>query len=110
MACIVLAWEVTLIWEVNKVRTVPFANALTIVVLAVHLLGAVAAATSPGAYLGLLGSWVFLDLTGLAVGGVVLTASSLLLSIVTVAIVTWLFGAALALVYNALTGEREVRA
>lgn len=91
-------------------RTIPFASALTIVVLAVHVLGGLLAAISPGAYLGLLGSWVFMDLSGLATGGVLLTGSSILVGLVTVAVVTWLFGAALALLYNALAGEREVRA
>ncbi|MHB0869066.1 MAG: hypothetical protein ACYC66_01400 [Chloroflexota bacterium] len=91
-------------------KAIPLANALTIVVLAVHVLGGLLAAMSPGAYLSLIGSWMFVDFSGLAAGGVLMTLPSILLGIATVAVGSWLFGAALALLYNALAGEREVRA
>lgn len=92
------------------IKTVPFANALTIVVLAVHILGGLLAAVSPGSYLSLLGSWLFMDPSGLATGGVVSTLPSLAVGVLTVAVATWLSGAALALLYDALAGEREIGA
>lgn len=91
-------------------RPIHFANALTIVVVAVHLLGGLLAALSPAAFLSLSGSWVLLDLSGFAASGTLVTWQSLITGAVTGGIVTWLSGAALALLYNALAGEREMGA
>ncbi|MCL4534648.1 MAG: hypothetical protein M1370_05755 [Bacteroidetes bacterium] len=91
-------------------RPVHFANALTIVVVAIHLLGGLLAAISAATFLSLFGSWLLLNLSGFAASGTLVTWQSLITGAVTAGVLTWLSGVALALLYNALAGERKMRA
>jgi hypothetical protein len=92
------------------VQVLPFANALALLVAAVHALGAFFALAAPGLYLTLLETWFPVDLSPLAAGGVGLTFAGFLFGLLTATAAGWLIGLALAALYNALAAAREARA
>lgn len=89
------------------IRVIPFANALALVTVAMHVLGALFALLAPGSYLALLGSWLLLDLSSLGAGGVAFTLAGFVVGLATAALAGWLFGLVLAALYNLLSGEGE---
>ncbi|WP_376791690.1 DUF5676 family membrane protein [Thermoflexus sp.] len=92
------------------IKALPFANALAVVTMGIHVLGAVFALTAPGAYVALLANWMFLDPSGLAAGGPGLTLAGFVVGLVTTVVVVWVIGLALAALYNVFAGATEARA
>lgn len=86
------------------IRVVPFATALAVVSSVCYVLGAVVALIAPGLLLALYQAWAFLDLSQFTPGGVFLTLPMFIVGLLTVIVVTWVFGAAWAALYNVLLG------
>ncbi|TAK35981.1 MAG: hypothetical protein EPO21_04385 [Chloroflexota bacterium] len=91
-------------------RVLPFANALGVLGGACYVLGALLVLLAPSLYLALLQAWVFLDATLLAPAGTLVTLPNFIVGLVTVVLGSWLFGLALAALYNALSAAQQVRA
>ncbi len=89
----------------TRIQTVSFANALAMVSVGAYLLCVLLAAAAPDLFATILSSWFHGMLAGTG-GGVRVTAAGILLGLLTVAASAWLFGLALAAVYNRLLRSR----
>jgi multisubunit Na+/H+ antiporter MnhB subunit len=87
------------------IRSISFANALALVSVGAYFLCLVLAAAAPDLFAAIVESWFHGTLPGLGTGARV-TAGGMLLGVFTVGVSAWVFGLALAAVYNRLGGRR----
>jgi ABC-type multidrug transport system permease subunit len=88
-------------------RVLPLANALALVTAGVHTLGALFAWIAPGAYRALWERWMLLDLAAVPAGGAGLTLGGFIVGLVTAALLGWLIGLVLAILYNVFAGTSD---
>jgi hypothetical protein len=88
-----------------RIQTVSFANALALVSVGAYLLCLLLAAAVPDLFAAILLSWFHGTVAGTG-AGVRVTAAGMLLGLLTVAAFAWLFGLALAALYNRLVRSR----
>lgn len=84
----------------NRIESIPFANALAVVGAGAFLLCLLLAVLVPDAFLAVLGSWFHGTLPAGPAGAVGVTAGGVGLGLVSVTASAWAFGLALAAVYN----------
>ncbi len=87
-------------------RIVPFATALAAISAVCYLIGVVIALAVPGAFMALMQVWFLLNLASL---GALVTLPGFIVGLVTITAGAWLFGAALAALYNLLSQAEEAR-
>lgn len=87
-------------------RIVPFATALAAISAVCYLIGVLIALVAPGAFMALMQSWFLVNLAGL---GALVTVPGFIVGLVTITAGAWLFGAALAALYNLLSQAEVAR-
>ncbi len=87
-------------------RIVPFATALAAISAVCYVVGVTLALAVPGAYMALMQAWSLLNLAGI---GVLVAVPGFIVGLVTITAGAWLFGAALAALYNLLSQSDVAR-